>query len=426
MTRRHRKSRRQGTALVVVVVILVLAAGIASSVALAAQTGGNASVTQDAMAAVLQVADNAEAKALVRLKRDLATYKARTLNAPFQLYPTAGAEDGATVTGTRIGQPSPTSNIFELRARATVRRQTRSVVIIVRIDEAPPTPLSGPGLGAVIANGTIRVNGNITIDGRDHAPDGTLGGTTNVPGVLAVGVINQGGSSQIGGGTQAPSGSPTEGNGIDTSTTVWVRESVASGSAADDSDGVDDDGDGIIDENGFPTRPSGLFNLPDEAGLKARAAADGTFFTSKADYNTWLAAQTTPQDRGGKIIYIEVAPNTDIGQLNLPDNPPPARPNLFIVAGTGSPPSGNTVAGPVHVNGLFQGVFIGDQIDHVNGNGKIVGSVVTMNPQASRLSHFGNGAASIRFSSEVIANLPGPSDPNAAPTASLLSWREVR
>jgi hypothetical protein len=91
--------------------------------------------------------------------------------------------------------------------------------------------------------------------------------------------------------------------------------------------------------------------------------------------------------------------------------------------------------GPVHVeqaNGTFQGLLMCDYLKNVNGNGQVVGAVVAFNgvnlddTVDPANTHFGNGTHDIKFSSEVLANLPGASTVTDPPFARQLLWREIR
>ncbi len=62
----------------------------------------------------------------------------------------------------------------------------------------------------------------------------------------------------------------------------------------------------------------------------------------------------------------------------------------------------NSVLKDIH--GAFKGILICDQIDHINGSANFLGIVVTLSSEVAG-NAFGNGNASIRYSSQVINNL---------------------
>ena len=67
-----------------------------------------------------------------------------------------------------------------------------------------------------------------------------------------------------------------------------------------------------------------------------------------------------------------------------------------------------------------------DVVKNTNGNGTIVGAVVSFGDQTgAKKPHFGNGGADILFSSEVLANLPGV-DNSGEFLQDTETWREVR
>jgi len=352
---------------------------------------------------------------------------------PFQIH----ASDNAVVTVELIGA-NANPYTYRLISNATDpgSGQVRSVEMILMLEESRE-PTSAPGMGAVVANGNLQVTGNILIDGNDHDPDGTPGGQGNdVPGVVTTGNVSQSGSSDIGGSGQAPGGSPSEDVGIDNGSLNWEPEGSGtggSGTAADDTDGVDNDGDGVVDEDGFPETAGEVFGFQgtnssdpsdDNDTLKSQAQADGTYFTSYGDYNTWRGG-ATQAEQGGKVIYIEVPNGTAVGNFKLPDNPPPASPSILIVAGQ-DPAVHDTEIGPVHGSGSgkhFQGLVIADTYKNINGNGKVTGSMVAFNPGDT--AHLGNGNFDILFSSEVLGNLPGVAQSPVPWTPEVLSWREI-
>ncbi len=445
--RAARGSRRRGTALVVTIIFLLLLGATAATIATVTRSQSLASADHDALGDAMLIADNGLAKARVILERDLtsgATYKSITLNSAQTILD----EDGALVTVTRL-ESSASEHTFRLRsvgssargfrrdlATGDLEAQTRTAEIIIRIEEPTPSPLAGPGMGAIVANGNVSVTGNIDVDGNDYTAGGTLVGVTgtNVPAITTTGTVSQGGSSALGGSGQALGSSYADGVTVDNATTAWDPEGNATGNSGDNSDGVDNDGDGVVDEDGFPDRIGGFFGMTDEAQLKAKAQADGTYFRatgSNADlsaYDAWLNS-TSESQRGGKIVFIEVDDGAKTGEFKLPSNPQSsgASPTLVIVIPVTA--TANTIeVGPVHVkdSGTFQGVLAaGGHIKNMNGNGRVLGSIVAMD-QAT-VHKIGNGNIDIHFSSEVVRNLPGV-DPTggSSPPPELLLWREVR
>lgn len=342
-----------------------------------------------------------------------------------------GVDGIQTLTVTELNGTGTDPYLFQVTSVGTDGNgNTRTVEIILQMEQTS-TPVSAPGMGAIVANGNVRLLGNIQIDGNDHDAAGNLGGGgEDKPGIVTTGSVEIQGSPNIGGNgiqrSDTASGSLTQGTNVDQGTGVWDPESTrAGGAAADDSDGVDNDGDGVADENGFPTRPGEVFGFTDETELKAKASADGTLFTSISDYNDWLGDPTiSDQDRGGKIIYLELPNNDHYLQLDLPNNPPSsgAKPSIFIVAGQ-DPLAHDVTIGPVHIPTHFQGFVVADTYDKVNGSGTVTGSLLSFNP--SNVSKFGNGNPKLLYSSEVIGGLPGVTGGSVPWNPVVLSWREV-
>lgn len=283
------------------------------------------------------------------------------------------------------------------------------------------TPLAAPKLAALVTAGDAQLSGRIEVDGRDHAPDGTFldNPLSSKLGVLAVGDLTQRGAAKIGGGAELPTSTPSLAS-VSQQTTFW--------SESDTQNGVDDDGDGFTDEDGFPDTRASLLGIAD-GELKARAQADGTVFTSLADYENWRAS-ASPGDCGGKVFYLELPPGSEVGPLVLPDNgvldasgnsrsPSPA-PSVFVVASSGGVSDHSTMVGPLHVDETFQGLVLADRIRNLNGNGTIVGSIVSFNAGATRTTTLGNGGARLLYSSEVLDNLPGLSGGRA--DANVVAW----
>ncbi|MCA8921550.1 MAG: hypothetical protein KDD82_07045 [Planctomycetes bacterium] len=427
----------RGTALLVSLILISLLVIVGGAVALASQTQSAYSLDAERRSMALVIADNGIAKAKVRLLEDLASgTDAYVLTTPSDATPVQTfTEDQASVevyhvltVGSRLS--------FRIRSRGTFSTEGRTVEILIS-GTRNTTPSQGPGLAAVLTNGDIDVTGNILIDGQDHYADGTSGGAgVNVDGVKVVdGTLSWTGNPTVGGNSTSPNrlDAGDEGSTFTNNDTTFDLESIASGNPVDDTDGDDDDGDGWTDEDGFPGTVGEFVGQPDEIGLRTRAQNDGTYFTNKGDYDAWLGS-TTPAERGGKVIYLEVPVGSTLGLFKLPNNPPPAEPSIVIVqaapAVPGTPPVHSVEVGPVHVmpEGArqFQGLFMTDVVKNTNGNGTIVGAVVSFGDQTgAKKPHFGNGGADILFSSEVLANLPGV-DNSGEFLQDTETWREVR
>ena len=286
---------------------------------------------------------------------------------------------------------------FNLHAMGSLRRASKSIDTIVEVVEGDPLTLNARA--AVAARGPVSTTGNISIDGRDWNHLGTFIRGPGVHGVSSTQGITRKGSSTIGGNGLPPT----------TLVTPLVMEQFANwGDGVDDDgdgmideeafDGIDNDSDGLIDEdiNSYPSDPDVAFGLA-PGTLKSIAQAAGTYFSSQAAIDAYIAANGGNLP-GGKIIYAEFPTWLPVNlgnQLN-------ADPSVIIH----HIPSGMAVAKNLH--GSVKGMFIADFVEHINGDFNLVGALMSFAPDAMGNS-YGNGNALVRYSSEVLAMLPSSS-----------------
>lgn len=373
-------------------------------------------------------------------------------------------QDGAQVFVYNATGATSSPWTYQIRSVGTVDadqgEQSRTLDMWIRVTDVPGGGLRTPGLGAIVANGNVKVNGSIDIDGHDHDKYGALVSPSvpdnDKPGILTTQSVQQ----QGGGHTLA--GNPFK----EEATDKWEEES-------DTTDGVDNDGDGLTDEDGFPETAGAVFDFPDNDALKAAAQATDTYFvyqgiesdpdddgdaainpdleavfTRASDgmrYDEWIETQSKT-DLGGKVYYLEVDPavapydpNNSIGQVDAPDNRAAsgADPSVLIVSHV-DPTIHDVMAGPLHVNDnnplpesggpsrSFQGVVMMDVIKHVNAGGIYVGSIYSFSTATDFRTIFGNGNAQVRYSSEVLKSLPGANPSGGNVQIEILSWNEVR
>ena len=264
------------------------------------------------------------------------------------------------------------------------------------IQVIPSDPLSLDARAAITARGPVTTTGSIMVDGRDWAADGSGLVGPGTFGISTTYNVTRMGSSTIGGNGSAPA--KTTNPAIIEEFANWANGIDEDGDGATDEeawDNIDNDGDGLIDEdtNSFPETPDAAFKIP-EGTLKAAAMAQGTYFTSAAAANAYFVANGGHVP-GGKIIYCEFGlwePVAFGGALN-------ADPSLVIH----HLPDGSAHSKNIH--GELKGMFIADYITHINGDFMLLGAVMTFAPDAIG-NAYGNGNADIRFSSEVLGNLP--------------------
>lgn len=260
----------------------------------------------------------------------------------------------------------------------------RAIEVIVQTATAP---LDGQVRAAVTSLAPVETTGTITIDGRDHDPDGNLV-DTGVDGILCGQGISAEGASGVGGNGIAPVNGAVEADGV-----------------------FDENFDfSTIYPDGYPDNPDKVFEVTDGT-LKAAAQGAGTYFDNQADYDAFLVANGGSLP-GGEIIYLDFDEciSTEIGDsLNDP-------PSILVMHNS----SGDSNMKNVH--GQFRGMIIADSITHVNAGTQIIGAVQTLWKLAVG-NVFGNGNSDILFSSEVLANLPRVVQIGGG--WNVTSWREV-
>lgn len=299
-------------------------------------------------------------------------------------------------------------NLYRITAAARGGASSHGLDVIVS--------LTSPGLvggfpAAITSHSSVTTLGNIVVDGRDHDDTGTVVVGDGVPGISSSSFISNGGSSEVGGVGIAP-GHPVDprtveqyatwGNGLDDDRDGVVDEEAF--------DGLDNDGDGLIDEDtvGFPTSPDVVFGV-EPGSLHAVAQASGSYFTNQADFDNLVVANggNVP---GGMIVYLdfqELTPAHFGSELN-------DRPSILIHRSEDGP------ARMKNVHGEFKGVVMADQVQHLNGALRIVGAFMSFSDEANT---YGNGSARILYSSGVLGALPGGS--GLGNQVRVRSWKHV-
>lgn len=277
----------------------------------------------------------------------------------------------------------------------TNRQWTKSIEVVVLETNAATTL---DVRAAIEANNDVTTGGNFIVDGRDFDYlTGSLTGDPGVYGISTTGTVTQTGSSQIGGNGQAPAGDEvqTEQN------ITWGDSLDNDGDAAVDEeiwDGKDNDGDGLEDEDtdGYATDPNVRVGLP-SGTLEAAAQAAGTYFTSGAQYDAWIAAnggKAVP----GSIVFVMLADNATWNGVNLGNTALGDDPSILVVD------SPNHSATMKNIHDDWIGLIIACNIDHTNGTADIYGAMLCLSGQLGNA--FGNGTAYVHYSSNALGNLP--------------------
>jgi type II secretory pathway pseudopilin PulG len=261
-----------------------------------------------------------------------------------------------------------------------------------------------PGLAAIISDGPVSFNGNITIDGRDHDMSGNLvttmvdpnGNTVPDPGaygVMSGGTIAYGGTSTSGGNGTAPArgGSPGSSSANQANWSQLNAPPPSGGPAP----------------TNFPADPDGVLQLA-PGTLLAFAQQAGTYFSSQADYDSFLASNASIVP-GGVIIYCDFTPSPPF----LLGSSMNTQPSLLIVHNS------TGTASMENIHGDFKGLILADAIKHINSSADILGSVLAWGQTGNV---FGNGTSTVSFSSDVLNHLPSL---NPSVSAQVLSYRKM-
>ncbi|MHC4607609.1 MAG: hypothetical protein ACYTAF_11895, partial [Planctomycetota bacterium] len=140
---------------------------------------------------------------------------------------------------------------------------------------------------------------------------------------------------------------------------------------------------------------------------KKIAKKQGTYFATQVEFDNWVIANGGDVP-GGQIIYTDFDDWIDV-QFG---------PNYNADASIIIHSNATGTAAMKNLHGQFKGLVLSDRIEHINGDVRILGMVMSW---AQAGNAYGNGNARVRFSSAVLASLPGTSQTNLF---IVLSWRE--
>jgi len=301
-----------------------------------------------------------------------------------------------TVTAMNIG-----GNVYRLHSVGVLDRARHGADVVV--ERVPTGVVNFTARAAITAQGPVTTLGNIVVDGRNWNSTGTALIGPGKYGISSMGAIMNSGNSKVGGNGIPPAKPPPAGtqqpnadwsDGINQDGDGFIDEEAF--------DGIDNDGDGLIDEDTFdyPSGPDVMLHIP-VGTLKGAAITYGTYFTSQAQYDACIAANGGKVP-GGKVLYcdFDLFEPVDLGSSF---NSPPS----IIVHHN---PTGTAMMRNLH--GMFAGLLMADFVEHINGDFVIVGAVMSFSNQAFG-NAFGNGNAFIKLSTQVLAQLPtagGPSN----------------
>lgn len=272
-----------------------------------------------------------------------------TWNSSGLLYPSATGL--VTITPDSVDPAIATIN-----STASYRGSTSTVEVIV--ERTMPSFVGA--LGAITTAGPVGANGEITIDGRDHALDGTVIPNSGTYGLYTNDLLDQSGSAFVGG------------------TNVVDYAPVNPGDP------------NIIQENGTDAEvtPDAVVGLS-EGDLKELALsgiAGSQYVTDPANLIGPLSG----------VTYVEL-PAGDTWTLGD---------NLILDAGTGILVVHNSTTDAKIKNmneGTFRGLIIADDIVHIHAT--IIGALVSLTSSPSEGNVIGNGSGNILYSSAALNGL---------------------
>jgi hypothetical protein len=299
--------------------------------------------------------------------------------------------DGCTLTVT-AQRTSP--SLFAIHSVAVLTRARYGADVVAEI--FPSQQINFAPKAAISTRGPVITTGGITIDGRDWNFAGSAVVGPGTWGILSTGSIANTGSSTVGGNGIAPSRPPQPGTQLGGySWADGINQDGDPGIDEEAWDGVDNDNDGLIDEdtNSYPINPDVACHLPTDT-LRQSAIWYGTYYTSPAQIQAAIVANGNRLPSGA-VIFCDF-PTWDPVDFGSTYND---QPSIFVHHNA----SGTATMKNVH--GKFKGLMLMDTLDHLNANVILLGAVMSFAP-ANATNALGNGTAFIRFSSAAIANLP--------------------
>ncbi|HYC79259.1 MAG TPA: hypothetical protein VEI02_16700 [Planctomycetota bacterium] len=381
----NRFDRSRGSALATALLSLIVLFGLSSSYLVLSYGGFQSAEVELATARARLAAEEGVHRSIAELRADVDADKDGLGSLQFV------GDDGRSVrvTATDLG-----GGLYGLRSTGALPRARAALEVVV--ERSDPDGLPFPPRAAITANGPVSITGNITIDGRDWNEFGTAIVGPGAYGVSTTKTLSNSGNAKVGGYGVAPAKPPpaatkevnaTWKDGIDQDLDGVVDEEVF--------DGKDNDGDGNVDEDtmGYPSTPDVMFGLGVDS-LKNYAKAQGTYFKTELEWTLYMTLNGGKLP-GGKVYYCDfntwMAPNFN-SALN-------AAPSVLVHHNS------TGTAQMKNVHGTFKGLMLLDFVQHLNGDFLLVGALMSFG-DSQYGNAFGNGAAQVKLSSEVLSNLP--------------------
>lgn len=300
---------------------------------------------------------------------------------------------------------------FKLVSVGDYNERERAVEVVA---QQTKLQLEGTIRGAITANGAVTTLGSIIVDGRDYDESGTNVVGPGMEGVSSRGNVVIGGSASCGGNGNTPITGANPADGVFEKNASWGDGIDNDGDGLVDEeafDGIDNDGDGLIDEDigdSYPQSPDIALHLP-PGTLEAAARYSGTYFDDPLKFEEYFLAQGENLP-GGQVFYLDFDYITPMNfGTSLNDDP-----SIIVMHNaTGSAEMKN-------LHGQFKGLIMADVVTHINGDIKIVGAVHSFADE-NLGNAYGNGNAEVLYSSAVLGRLPLV----GVGSFSIKSWREI-
>jgi Tfp pilus assembly protein PilX len=292
-----------------------------------------------------------------------------------------GGEYSVTVSDNNDGDGNPwvdTDGKIIVRSTGTLSDGSRRTIEVV-IQKTSPATASFKA--AIMCRGPVEINGNISVDGRDHDINGNLLSPAN--GVLAFSsrnTFNRSGNGKV-------AGTSLDGTNYALSKSSSVVSAVTQQFAT---------------AWGNPMTPEEVLGMTTTNALKtiAQGGANGSqYVTNPSNLHFPLSG----------VTYVELGSGQTWQSMDFGSSS-----GILIVHNSAT----NAVLKNTN-GGTFKGIIIADDYVHIHNT--IIGAVITLTANASEGNVIGNGNGSVSYSSLAIASALSslPSGTN------VISWQEL-
>ena len=391
-------SKQSGHVMVATLLLTIMLGAIAMTYLLASFRNNRSVAFENALVRARLAADEGLQRSIAELKSGVDVGEDGLGSLVFE-----GDDDRSiVVTATDLG-----GNLFRVHSSGQVAAATQSAEMVAQI--LPPVALGSETRAAITAEGEVTTLGNIEVDGRDWNQDGTFIVAPGVFGISSMQTITNSGSSEAGGNGIAPANPPDPASIEPAASWADGIDNDGDGVVDEESfNGLDDDGDGEVDEdtNDYPSEPDVFLGL-EPGTLLDVAVANGTYFSSESSLTDYIDANGGYMP-GGQVIYADF----DHWQPVHFGNDMNVEPSIIIHHNS----SGTALMKNIH--GSFKGLVLCDLVEHINGDFLLIGSLMSFADESIG-NAFGNGSAVVLYSSIVLSGLPSSATQSRA---RVLSW----